>query len=141
VSAISLCVFSDSLCLSSPKPQKAQSRPALRSVLLTYIFGLLGDYQIVVARSVQGMFWQYDVCRPIAGLIGSAVMLPCCQLRTLHKVSYLSVVSFLTIVAVVAVCTHDLIAEGRDETAHRELVNGRSEFCKIDVALSRDLFA
>ena len=38
-------------------------------------------------------------------------------LRTLHKVSYLSVVSFLTIVAVVAVCTHDLIAEGRDETA------------------------
>ena len=85
MSAISLCVFSDSLCLSSPKPQKAQSRPAPRSVLLTYIFGLLGDYQIVVARSVQGMLWQYDVCRPIAGLIGSAVMLPCCQLRTLHN--------------------------------------------------------
>ena len=47
------------------------------------------------------MFWQYDVCRPIAGLIGSAVMLPCCQLRTLHKVSYLSVVSFLTIASTI----------------------------------------
>lgn len=111
------------------------------AVLTTYIFGILGNYQIVVARSLQGMLWDRDLCRPTAGLVGALLMLPGCQLRTLKSVSYLSVISFLTIVIVVAICAEEVVEEGVLKGSERVAWNPDLEYAQGFTAISSYIFA
>ena len=61
-------------------------------VLYSYIFLLLGDYLIVMARCIQEMFVATTLCRPWAGVIACCLVFFSNQIRDLHKISFLSIV-------------------------------------------------
>ena len=63
-------------------------------VLYSYIFLLLGEFLIVMARCVQEMFYSTAICRPWAGVITCCLLFFSNQIRDLHKISFLSIVRF-----------------------------------------------
>lgn len=80
--------------------------------LYLHIFFLLGEYMIVMARSIQGIFYTTDICRPTAGIITMVILVISNQARTLRNIAILSVVSFVTIFIVLSVCLHDIVDRG-----------------------------
>ena len=97
-----------------------------------------------------------DTCRPAAGLIAAFVLLFSNQLRTLHAISLLSVLSGVTIVIAVALCVWK-ISTVQDEAATavtsgaggvgapvavvHELVRSDSSFWDVFSAISSFVFA
>jgi amino acid permease len=71
--------------------------------LYVYLLMNLAGYFIVLSQIVQAVFFEWHLCRPQAALIAAALMIPTNQLRTLHHLTPLSVVSFLTIVIVLVI--------------------------------------
>jgi vesicular inhibitory amino acid transporter len=67
-----------------------------------FLFLLLGDYLLVLALSVQEIFWGWRLCRPIAAAIAAGLLLVTNQLRTLKQVAVATIVGTLTIMVVLA---------------------------------------
>jgi len=74
-----------------------------------YLFFCLGNYFIVIRKAIQSIFIEAELCAVPACLIGFLFLLPTNQLRTLHHLAFLSVVSFVTIVLVLAFCIGALV--------------------------------
>mmetsp|Transcript_33131 Transcript_33131/g.70014 ORF Transcript_33131/g.70014 Transcript_33131/m.70014 type:complete len:468 (+) Transcript_33131:54-1457(+) len=72
--------------------------------LYVYMFFLLGSYYIVIRKTIQVILIEAQLCAIQACFIGFLLLLPSNQLRTLHHLSKLSVVSFATIIIVLAMC-------------------------------------
>eukprot|EP00941_MAST-03F_sp_MAST-3F-sp1_P006294 g6294.t1 len=84
------------------------------SLLYGYIFLVLSDYMIVLARSVQGLLHNFAICRPTAGIIAGCLLLFPNQMRSLHSVSFASIISALTIWIVLCLCVVELLSDGYD---------------------------
>mmetsp|Transcript_64333 Transcript_64333/g.172224 ORF Transcript_64333/g.172224 Transcript_64333/m.172224 type:complete len:468 (+) Transcript_64333:51-1454(+) len=72
--------------------------------LYVYMFFLLGSYYIVIRKTIQEILIEAQLCAVHACFIGFLLLLPSNQLRTLHHLSKLSIVSFATIVVVLVMC-------------------------------------
>lgn len=82
-------------------------------VLYLYVFLILGEYHLIMARSVQGTFYDASLCRPVAGIIASVIVFLSNQVRTLHNIALLSIVSVVTIFIVLTICLNDMISDSK----------------------------
>jgi amino acid permease len=64
----------------------------------------LGAYNLVLTRSTQALFYELDLCQPIASMLVCAVLMPFNQIQTLHGISTISAIGFVAIVVAVACC-------------------------------------
>ena len=87
------------------------------AILYSYIVFVLGDYLIVLAKSVQAAFYGVVICRPVAAAVSCVALLPLAQLRTLHAVSWSSIVGTSTILIALGICFNDVAMSGPAETA------------------------
>jgi len=58
------------------------------------------------------IFYNTNICRPVAGIITCSILLISNQARTLRNIAWLSVISFVTIFVVLAICLHDIENDG-----------------------------
>ena len=106
--------------------------------LYVYIFLVLGEYQIVLAKSVQGVFYETRLCRPVAGIIASLIVTLSTQTRTMHKIAFLSIVSVVTIFLVLVICLDDIAKSSGD---HEHDVVASVSFWDFFGAMSSFVFA
>ena len=78
-------------------------------VLYTYIFMTLANYMIVLADAVRSCLYAYSISRLTACLLGALLLLPLNQFRTLSGLTLLSVISFATVLATLALCLWTLL--------------------------------
>lgn len=74
--------------------------------MATYFCSVLGGYVLVLAESVQGLV--SSMCLFPASLLSGLILLGPVQLRSLHSLAGLSVISALTIAAAVTICLWEL---------------------------------
>lgn len=82
--------------------------------LYLYLLFVLGGYFIVLSQIVQGVLYDWYLCRPPAAAIAAAFLLPTNQLRTLHNLTSLSLVSFITIVLVLIIYLARILEDSGD---------------------------
>lgn len=71
----------------------------------TNLFLVLGDYILVMSRSVTAFFGEENICLPTAGAIASTLMFGLCQLRTMANLGRsVSLASLLALLIVLAQC-------------------------------------
>lgn len=75
----------------------------------------------VLGKSVQQIFYDSKLCLPKASLIAVALTLPANQLRTLFYVSFMSLVSCITIVSVVIISIAFLLMPGKSACSQQEV--------------------
>jgi len=80
-------------------------------LIYSYMVFACASYMLVLATTLQSMFYDYDLCHPRAAAIAALVLMPFNQARTLHCVSALSVVSVITIGGTVVICIAALLDE------------------------------
>ena len=89
----------------------------LYAFVYCYFSLCMASYLLTVARSLQTMFWMYDVCLYWYALAALGFVIPLCQLRTLHLVSYAGFVSILMILLVIMIIVFDAYATWGDRAA------------------------
>jgi len=72
-------------------------------IVYAHFFFKMSSYLLTAAKSVQTMLWMYDVCLYWASVGAIVFFFPICQLRTLHHISFVGVVSVTTIVIVMII--------------------------------------
>ena len=90
-------------------------------VLYFYLFMCMANYLIVLGHSVQASIYWTSTCQPWACFIGTILLLPLNQFRTLSGLTLLSMVSFATIVTTLALCLWTLLTNASCQPQQREL--------------------
>mmetsp|Transcript_5768 Transcript_5768/g.17016 ORF Transcript_5768/g.17016 Transcript_5768/m.17016 type:complete len:484 (-) Transcript_5768:93-1544(-) len=75
---------------------------AVAVLIYLYLFLILGDYVLVLALSIQEIFWGWRLCRPVAAGIAAGLLLVTNQLRTLKQVAVATILGTATIMCVLA---------------------------------------
>jgi len=79
-----------------------------------YLVLTCGLYVLLASKSLQLMLYDYELCQPIAGLIIAAIFLIPAQLRNLHEISFIALLSFLCIVGYILICLHEMSGNGQE---------------------------
>lgn len=113
--------------------------------LYLYLLLLLGDYFITLSKSIQSIFWSSDLCRPVAGVITAALLIPTNQFRTLGGLTYLSIMSFGTVLVVLVIYLWTILAlPGGQECVPQTIAplgTGASAVLNVAHAISKFIFA
>ncbi|CAE8605502.1 unnamed protein product [Polarella glacialis] len=80
-------------------------------VLYVYLFMTMTNYMIVLSDSIQMVLYWIRVCRPAAGLVGALLLVPTNQLRSLSGLTWLSAISFGTILGTLGICIWELLGD------------------------------
>lgn len=81
---------------------------AARYTQQIYLVLTCGLYVLLASRSLQLMFYDFDLCQPIAGLwVILAFAIPS-QLRRLHEISFIAFLSFVCIVGYILICVKEI---------------------------------
>ena len=80
-------------------------------VLYIYLFMCMANYLIVLGDSVQAVIYWKPVCGAVGSLAGAALLVPLNQFRTLTALTFLSALSFATILATLGLCLLTLLSE------------------------------
>ena len=98
----------------------------LKRTLFCFVFGYFAFVLVIyiknVAIALQNIFWMFDVCRYWFALAALGILIPLCQLRTLHSVSFAGMVSMLMIILVVCMLTFDAYATWDDRIKEEVVV-------------------
>jgi hypothetical protein len=85
-------------------PDATSATYIVKSIYYTNLFLVLGDYVLVMARSVSALFAD-RICIPTAGLIASILMFGLCQFRTMANLGRsVSLASLLALLIVLIQC-------------------------------------
>merc|ERR1712072_727911 len=57
-------------------------------IVYSHFFLKMANYLLAAAKAVQAALWMYDICLFFATVGSLAFIVPLCQLRTLHQVSF-----------------------------------------------------
>eukprot|EP00438_Fugacium_kawagutii_P020398 Skav222024 [mRNA] locus=scaffold2914:78337:79179:+ [translate_table: standard] len=90
------------------------------TVAYSYLFMCMANYLILIGDSVQASVYWEDLCPPWACFIGTLLLLPLNQFRTLSGLTLLSAISFATVVATLALCLWTLLTTPSCEPLKRE---------------------
>ena len=105
-----------------------------------YLVLTCGLYVLLASKSLQLMLYDYDLCQPVAGLIIAAIFLIPAQLRNLHEISFIALLSFLCIVGYILICLHEMSGhEGGGGTTMN--VADDTDFASFSSALMGIVFA
>jgi len=75
-------------------------------------FTAMSSYALVIAQNIQNLFYDQHLCLYWAFLIAFCLVFPVNQLRTMHNITILSLLSFGAILIVVAICLVFLFTDG-----------------------------
>lgn len=90
--------------------------PVGRAVGYTVVYAIgftaMSSYALVIAQNIQNLFYDQHLCLYWAFLIAFCLVFPVNQLRTMHNITVLSLLSFGAILIVVAICLAFLFTDG-----------------------------
>jgi len=109
--------------------------------VMIYLIFTLGDYLLLVGKSLGGAVYNVELCLPAWMAIAFAVILPLTQLRTLNAAAILCFINLLAILAAIAIVIAELAMEGRAETVQTQVVADNLDFETVMKALSSIFFA
>lgn len=110
--------------------------------LYFYLLLLLGDYFITLSKSIQSIFWSLDLCRPMAGVVTALLLLPSNQLRTLGGLTYLSIMSFGTVLVVLVIYLYTITTSaGGEEDCVPETITHANGVLSVAGSISKFIFA
>jgi len=112
-------------------------------IVYVYFFLKIANYLLVTGRSLQTLFWMYDVCLYYC-LVGCLVVLiPLVQLKTLHQVSYVGALSVIMIIATVLCLMGDAYATWGERQAEnvQTIIVGADGFGGSFAAITNLVFA
>ena len=121
----------------------SRARIATEFLLRTFWALALGSYVLVLSKTLSQIFGTIlTTCDLWWSVIGCGVLVSLNQLRTLYHISYLAVVSVVTIAGVVVMCLTVVVSEGRAPgTTTHVWWNNDSSFSEKISALSTLVFA
>lgn len=75
---------------------------------------LLASYLLVLAKTLQGLFWKLPtVCQPVWAAVAALALVPSNQLRTLNAVSITTVVGCITMIITLVVCVLEALQRAK----------------------------
>lgn len=83
----------------------------------TYLVLTCGLYVLLASKSMQYMLYDWELCQPVAGLLVMAVFLIPSQLRSLHDISWIALLSFICICGYLLIALQQMTSNGPDEKA------------------------
>lgn len=93
-------------------------------VYYTNLFLVLGDYILVMGRSISAVFLD-EICLPIAGIVATVLMFGLCQYRSMANLGRsLSTASLLALLIVLIQCLFHHHRNGNNDTGRRLLTEG-----------------
>jgi len=96
----------------------------------------------VLSNAMQDMFFHWELCRPVAGLITACLLVPTNQLRTLNGLALLSVFSFVTILGTMAIYLGVVLTEkGGDVPCSSDTLAPVSGVMPLAKVISKFVFA
>jgi vesicular inhibitory amino acid transporter len=107
-------------------------------------FGTMASYVLACAKTVKAMLYGVeDLCLPTCTLAVAAVLLPFCQLRSLHEVSYAALFSSLTITGALVLILDAALNHGSSSlgTTSGFVAFGDAPFLKAMGASTTAIFA
>ena len=119
--AMRFCISTYSLCWVSTSSSCSREWSALES---SQHSNPPNRYMVVMSRSIQGVFYKTDMCRPVAGILSCLILFISNQARTLRNIAFLSIVSFVTIFIVLTICLHDIEDDGVVPDSKHDIVRG-----------------
>ncbi len=121
----------------------SRARVATELLLRTFWALALGSYVLVLSKTLAQIFGTVmTTCDLWWSVIGCGVLLGLNQLRTLYHISYLAIVSVVTIAGVVSMCLAVVVSDGRAPgTTTHIWWNDESSFSDKISALSTLVFA
>ncbi|QDZ17624.1 transmembrane amino acid transporter [Chloropicon primus] len=66
-------------------------------IVYSHFFLKMANYLLAAAKAIQSALWMYKICLYYATVASLAFLLPLCQIRTLHEISYAGLFSVLMI--------------------------------------------
>lgn len=83
-------------------------------------------FLLLMANMFQGMFLEWQLCRPFAGAVVMVLLLLTNQIRTLNHVAYLSATKLAIMIVIIVLCLVSLAKTHRPETVVTELFGSPS---------------
>jgi len=83
----------------------------------TYLVLTCGLYVLLASKSLQYMLYDWELCQPTAGLIVIAVFLIPSQLRNLHDISWIALLSFICICGYLLIALQQMTTNGPEKAA------------------------
>ena len=109
-------------------------------LLIILLLFILGDYLLLIGKSLGSAFYSVHLCQPWWVLIGAALVFPFTQLRTLSSTAALCFLSMVTIVGSVAIVIVKLIVNGREPTVETFVIAEDITFTSFMQSLSAIYF-
>ena len=112
--------------------------------IAVYGFALLGNssYLLVLGKAMQGVFYDYELCLPLATLLSCLFVAPLVmKVRRLIESVWLCLINLVLILGVLAVCEYQLYQEGRPTTTQTFAFAKTLSFTSIAGALTNILYA
>jgi len=109
--------------------------------LIIFLTSTLGDYLLLVGKTLGSAVYGVHLCLPIWMLIAFAVILPITQLRTLNSAATICFVNLAAILIVIAIVIAQLAKDGRVDNVVTEVVADGLDFATVMKALSSIFFA
>jgi len=109
--------------------------------LIIFLTSTLGDYLLLVGKTLGSAVYNVELCLPIWMLIAFAAILPLTQLRTLNSAAIICFVNLAAILIVIAIVIAQLVTDGREENVVTEVVAENLSFSTVMKALSSIFFA
>ena len=109
-------------------------------LLIILLISILGDYLLLIGKSLGSAFYSVHLCQPWWVLIGAALVFPFTQLRTLSSTTALCFLSMSAIAGSVIIVIVALIVNGRDSSVETFLIAEDMTFSSVMQSLSAMYF-
>jgi len=135
-------VFPAIVCLSDAADYTygRVARIVTQVFVITYLVFTLGDYILLVGKSLGSALYSVHLCFPIWTLIGAAALLPIVQLRTLNSTTILCGINMVTILVAIALVIAGLALDGRAEDVQSPVIAENLDFMGFFQGLSAIFF-
>jgi len=135
-------VFPGIVCLSDGADYTygKWARIAVQTFVILYLVCTLGDYLLLVGKSLGSTAYNVHLCYPIWSLIGAAVLVPIVQLRYLNATTFLCAMNMVSIIVVIALVIAGLATKGRAADVETPLIAEGLDFMQFMQSLSAIFF-
>ncbi len=136
-------VFPAIICMADAADYTFGRGPSsfVQALIIVFIIFTLGDYMLLVGKSLASTLYSVHLCFPIWVTISLVAIVPVMQLRTLNATTALCVMNMVSICAVMALVIAGLVIEGRDPGVETFLVAQDLDFLTFMQALSAIFFS
>lgn len=93
----------------------------------TYLVLTCGLYVLLASKSLQYLLYDWNLCQPTAGLIVVAAFVIPSQLRNLHEISFIALLSFISICGYLIICVQQMSEHGPDSSSSSSSSNNDAD--------------